>query len=83
MQWNDGSALNLQTVMNLKGMKRNKQAVMLERFGVDLFTAMKEATVGANNMMLTGNIQVIGSSSPNVTAKVNMDTLGRRFVSLC
>lgn len=42
-QWPGGSALDLQQVMSLKGMKRGEQAVMLERFGLDAATARKGA----------------------------------------
>lgn len=33
VQWSGGTAIDLQTIMNLKGMKRNEQLLMLEKFG--------------------------------------------------
>ncbi|KAL3905009.1 MAG: hypothetical protein SGILL_009849 [Bacillariaceae sp.] len=42
-QWPGGSALDLQQVMSLKGMKRNEQAAMLQKFGLDAATARKGA----------------------------------------
>ena len=77
VQWENGSALDLQTVMNLKGMKRNEQAAMLERFGVDPVTAMKGASMGATNN-LTENIQALQDKSSDVAAKVNSDLFQMR-----
>jgi len=73
VQWSGGSALALQTVMNLKGMKRNEQAAMLEKFGVDPMTAMKGAAVGAASTTMTENIQALQDRSSDVAAKVNSD----------
>ena len=73
VQWNGGSALDLQTVMNLKGMPRNKQAAMLESFGIDPVLAMKGAAVGATGASMTENIQALQDKSSDVAAKVNSD----------
>jgi hypothetical protein len=42
-QWPGGTAMDLQQVMSLKGMKRNEQAAMLEKFGLDPAMARKGA----------------------------------------
>jgi hypothetical protein len=48
-QWPGGSALDLQTVMSLKGMKRADQASMLEKFGLDPATARKGAAMNVTS----------------------------------
>jgi len=48
-QWPGGSALDLQQVMSLKGLKRNEQAAMLERFGLDPALARKGAAVNVTS----------------------------------
>jgi len=79
VQWSSGSALNLQTIMNLKGMKRNEQAAMLERFGVDPVMAMKGAAAGATNgNTVHENIQAVRDGSSDVAAKVNSDLITMR-----
>ena len=75
VQWNSGSAFDLQTIMNLKGMKRNEQAAMLEKFGVDPATAYKGAVAGAATGMMTENIQALQDRSSDVAAKVNSDLI--------
>jgi len=72
VQWQGGSALDLQTVMTLKGMKRNDQMAMLEKFGVDPVSAMKTVT-GIND-----NIQSLQGKSSDVAAKVNSDLIQMR-----
>ena len=78
VQWNGGSALDLQTVMNLKGMPRNKQAAMLESFGIDPVLAMKGAAAGATGASMTENIQALQDKSSDVAAKVNSDLFQMR-----
>ena len=68
VQWQGGSALDLQTVMTLKGMKRNDQATLLEKFGVDPMAAMKSAD----------SIQALQDKSSDVAAKVNSDLIQMR-----
>jgi len=75
VQWNSGSALDLQSIMNLKGMKRNEQAAMLEKFGVDPVTAYKGAAAGATSGSMTDNIQALQDRSSDVAAKVNSDLI--------
>ncbi len=76
VQWNGGSAFDLQTIMNLKGMKRNEQAAMLEKFGVDPATAYKGAAAGTTTGgMMTENIQALQDRSSDVAAKVNSDLI--------
>ena len=72
-QWEGGSALNLQTVMNLKGMKRSEQASMLEKFGMDPVLAMKGATVGTTSTSMTDHVQTLQDKTSDVAAKVNSD----------
>jgi len=78
VQWPDGSAFDLQSVMNLKGMKRNEQAAMLEKIGVDPITAMKGAAAGASGVSMTENIQSFQGKSSDVAAKVNSDLVQMR-----
>lgn len=75
VQWDSGSALDLQTIMNLKGMKRSEQAAMLEKFGVDPVTAYKGAVAGATAGTMTENIQALQDRSSDVAAKVNSDLI--------
>jgi hypothetical protein len=72
VQWHDGTAADLQTVMTLKGMKRNDQAAMLEKFGVDPIVAMK-STANIND-----NLQSLQDRSSDVAAKVNNDLIQMR-----
>jgi hypothetical protein len=66
-QWVGGSALDLQTVMSLKGMKRSEQAAMLEKFGLDPATARRGATVNLTSAtIMTERFQ-------DSAAKVNSD----------
>jgi hypothetical protein len=69
-QWPGGSALDLQTVMSLKGMKRADQASMLEKFGLDPATARKGATMNVTSATIVSERfqQVQGQA-----AKVNSD----------
>lgn len=75
VQWNSGSAFDLQTIMNLKGMKRNEQAAMLEKFGIDPVTAYKGAMAGTTAGVMSENIQVLQDRSSDVAAKVNSDLI--------
>jgi hypothetical protein len=70
VQWQGGSALDLQTVMTLKGMKRNDQASMLEKFGVDPMTAIKNTA--------NFDIQSLHDKSSDVSAKINSDLIQMR-----
>jgi len=70
VQWQGGSAMDLQTVMTLKGMKRNDQATLLENFGVDPMTAMKNTA----NI----DIQSLHDKSSDVSAKINSDLIQMR-----
>jgi hypothetical protein len=72
-QWSGGSALDLQTVMNLKGMKRQEQTTMLEKFGVDPDTAMRGAAAGASGTSMTEHVQALQGKGSDVAAKVNSD----------
>jgi vacuolar protein sorting-associated protein 53 len=79
VQWVGGSALDLQTVMSLKGLKRTDQAAILEKFGLDPVTALKGAHVGVTSativqervQMLQGAVQ--DRLGTDVAAKVNSD----------
>ena len=76
VQWVGGSALDLQTVMSLKGMKRTDQAVILEKFGLDPVTAMKGAHVGVTSAtIVTERAQELKDrlGGSDVAAKVNND----------
>uniref|UniRef100_A0A7S4J134 Vps53 N-terminal domain-containing protein n=1 Tax=Odontella aurita TaxID=265563 RepID=A0A7S4J134_9STRA len=72
--WEGGSALDLQTVMNLKGMRRAEQAAMLEKFGVDPETAAKGAAAGAaGSNILNEGVQSLQDKTSDVSAKVNSE----------
>ena len=76
VQWVGGSALDLQTVMSLKGMKRTDQAVILEKFGLDPVTALKGAHVGVTSAtIVTERVQALQDrlGGSDVAAKVNSD----------
>jgi hypothetical protein len=74
VQWVGGSALDLQQVMTLKGMKRTDQAAMLEKFGVDPQTALKGATMGVTGeAIVTERVKALQERSSDVAAKVNSD----------
>jgi hypothetical protein len=69
-QWVGGSALDLQTVMSLKGMKRPEQAAMLEKFGLDPATARKGAAVNVTSAtIMTERLQAVQDQA----ARVNSD----------
>lgn len=74
VQWAGGSTLDLQLVMSLKGMKRNEQAVMLEKFGLDPSNALKGATAGVTSAALVSErVQALQDQGSTVAAKVNSD----------
>ena len=59
--------------MNLKGMKRNEQAAMLEKLGLDPSIAMKGAAHGATSSNITDHVQALQGKGSDVAAKVNSD----------
>jgi hypothetical protein len=68
-QWPGGTAMDLQTVMSLKGLKRSDQASMLEKFGLDPATARKGATRNITSAtIVTERLQAVGQA-----AMVNSD----------
>ncbi len=71
VQWQGGTAVDLQTVLTLKGMKRNDQISMLENFGADPVSVMN--ATGINE-----NIQSFQDKSSDVAAKVNSDLIQMR-----
>jgi vacuolar protein sorting-associated protein 53 len=74
VQWPGGSALDLQTIMNLKGLKRNEQANLLERFGLDPQTALRGATAGITSEdIVAERMQEIRQRSTDAAAKVTND----------
>jgi len=74
VQWANGKPLDLQIVMNLKGMNRNEQVVMLEKFGVDPVSAMKTVTAGLTGATIVSeHVQALQDQGSTVAAKVNSD----------
>ena len=76
VQWVGGSALDLQSVMSLKGMKRNEQAAILEKFGLDPQTALRGAAMGVTSTtIVTERLQAVQDrlGGSDVAAKVNSD----------
>jgi len=60
--------------MNLKGMNRNEQVVMLEEFGVDPVSAMKTVTAGLTGATIVSErVQALQDQGSTVAAKVNSD----------
>jgi hypothetical protein len=74
VQWASGSALELQIVMSLKGMKRNEQAAHLEKFGLDPVNAMKGAAAGITGATIVSErVQALQDQGSTVASKVNSD----------
>jgi hypothetical protein len=72
VQWVGGSALDLQTVMSLKGMKRNEQAAMLEKFGLDPVTALKGATVNVTSATIVSErLQAVQDQASRVNSDLS------------
>ena len=76
-QWEGGSALDLQLIMNLKGLKRNEQAAMLEKLGLDPALALKGAAHGATTSDIADRVQAlqgkvkVGSDLSQIRGKVD------------
>jgi len=74
VQWVGGTALDLQIVTSLKGMKRMEQAAVLEKFGMDPANALKGATTGVTSATIVSErVQALQDQGSNVAAKVNSD----------
>jgi hypothetical protein len=74
VQWVGGTALDLQVVMSVKGMKRIEQAAVLEKFGVDPVNAMKGAATGVTSAKIVSErVQALQDQGSTVAAKVNSD----------
>ena len=72
VQWVGGTALDLQTVMSLKGMKRQEQAAMLEKFGLDPVTALKGATVNVTSATIVSErLQAVQDQAARVNNDLN------------
>lgn len=70
--WVGGSALDLQSAMSLKGMKRTEQAAMLEKFGLDPRTARKGATMNVTSTtIVTERLQAVNSDLNQMRQKVD------------
>ena len=79
VQWVGGTALDLQTVMTVKGIKRTDQAAMLEKFGVDPVNALKGVTANVSGAtIVTERVQALQGKSSDVAAKVNSDLIQMR-----
>ena len=65
--WPSGTGADLQTVMTLKGMKRNEQQALIEKTGLDTSTG-----TGATQVV-TENLQLLSEKSSTVVDKVNSD----------
>lgn len=76
VQWQGGSATDLQVIMNLKGIKRKDQATLFEKFGVDPSQIMKGAPLGLNDNKQ--KVQALKEQSSDVAAKVNNDLVQMR-----
>jgi hypothetical protein len=76
-QWEGGSALDFQVIMNLKGMKRNEQAVYLERLGVDPAIAKTGAAHGTTSN-ITDHVQALQGRGSDVANKMTNDMANMR-----
>ena len=77
-QWEGGSALDFQVIMNLKGMKRNEQAIYLEKLGVDPSIARTGATHGATSSNITDHVQALQGRGSDVANKMTSDMANMR-----
>lgn len=74
VQWVGGKSADLQNVMQLKGLKRNEQAAMLEKFGLDPVNANKGAASGVtSSSLMSERVQALQDQGKDVAAKVNSD----------
>jgi hypothetical protein len=78
VQWVGGSALDLQAVMSMKGMKRAEQAAMLEKFGLDPVTALKGATINVTSATIVSE-RLAGVSSDLHQMRQKVDNFRRTF----
>lgn len=73
-QWPSGTALDLQTVMSMKGLKRQEQAQMLEQIGLDPATALKGATMGITSEdIVQERMQLLRERSTTAVGRVTND----------
>ena len=74
VQWANGTQADLQSVLVLKGLKRNEQTAMLEKFGIDPVRALKGVTAGISSATIVSErVQALQDQGSNVAAKVNSD----------
>ena len=79
IMWPDGQSLDLQTIMNLKDMKRQDQQKYLETFGGGSVSATTGnsttsgsiGTSGISSMFQGANLKELGSSAMNAFNKIN------------
>jgi hypothetical protein len=74
VQWANGKPIDLQIVMNMKGLKRQEQVGMLEKFGVDPVSAVKGVSAGLTGAAIVSErVQALQDQGSTVAAKVNSD----------
>ena len=74
VQTSDGKPIDLQVVMNLKGLKRNEQVNMLEKYGLDPVSALKSVTSGLTSATIVSErVQALQDQGSTVAAKMNSD----------
>lgn len=74
VQTNNGKPIDLQIIMNLKGIKRNEQVSMLEKLGVDPVNALKSVTSGLTSATIVSErVQALQDQGSTVAAKMNSD----------
>lgn len=72
--WPGATAVELQLILSLKGFKRNEQAAMLEKFGVDPANALKGVTATVTSAtIMSERVQALQDQGSTVAAKVNTD----------
>ena len=78
-QWPGGSALDLQTVMSLKGMKRADQAVLLEKFGLDPAMARKGATMNVTSAgLVSERLQQVRGQAAGAVAGTDLNQMRQK-----
>jgi vacuolar protein sorting-associated protein 53 len=74
VQWQGGTSQDLQVVLNLKGMKRPEQVVMLEKFGFNPAAALRGVAASVTSASLVSErVKDLQEQGSSVAAKVNSD----------
>lgn len=75
--WPNGTSTDFQNVMNLKGMRRNDQQMLLDRMGL-VDAKQQQTTATATTAAVADNLQLISDKTSYVADKVNSDLSSMR-----